>query len=77
MAVSMARRVRQAVRSWRRTDFTQVSADPADVESVTIRYLMYVLLSAWFPPGVADGVLATVASLIAAPLWRCARTRNL
>jgi hypothetical protein len=32
----------------------RVSGDPADVESVTIRYLMYVLLPAWFVPGVAD-----------------------
>jgi hypothetical protein len=35
-----------------------VSADPADVESVTIRYLMYALLPAWFVPGVADYDLA-------------------
>jgi hypothetical protein len=34
-----------------------VSSDPADVESVTIRYLMYVLLPAWFVPGVADYVM--------------------
>jgi hypothetical protein len=27
---------------------------PADAESVTIRYLMYVLLPAWFVPAVAD-----------------------
>jgi hypothetical protein len=36
----------------------EVSAGPADVESVTIRYLMYVLLPAWFVPGVADYDLA-------------------
>ena len=36
----------------------EVSADPADVESVTIRYLMYVLLPAWFVPSVADYDLA-------------------
>jgi hypothetical protein len=35
----------------------RVSADPADVESVTIRYLMYVLLSAWFVPGIAGYVM--------------------
>jgi hypothetical protein len=55
----------------------EVSADPADVEPVTIRYLMYVLLPAWFVPG----VLAMVVSLIAVPyaeeLWRCARARKL
>ena len=34
-----------------------VSADPADVESVTVRYLMYVLLPAWFVPGIADYVM--------------------
>jgi len=32
----------------------KVSADPSDVESVTLRYLMYVLVPAWFVPGVAD-----------------------
>lgn len=31
-----------------------ISGDPADVESVTVRYLMYVLLPAWFVPGAAD-----------------------
>jgi hypothetical protein len=34
-----------------------VSADPADVESVMVRYLMYVLLPAWFIPGIADYVM--------------------
>ncbi len=34
--------------------YDAVSSDPADVESVTIRYLMCVLLPAWFVPGVAD-----------------------
>ena len=38
----------------RRTTPMRVSSDPADVESVTIRYLMYVLLPAWFVPGIAD-----------------------
>jgi hypothetical protein len=54
MAASMAERMSQAVRSWRHTDSMQVSANPADVESVTVRYLMYVLLPAWFLPGIAD-----------------------
>lgn len=40
--------------SWQHTKAMRVSSDPADVESVTIRYLMYVLLPAWFIPGVAD-----------------------
>jgi hypothetical protein len=35
----------------------EVPADPADVESVTVRYLMYVLLPAWFVPGIADYVM--------------------
>jgi hypothetical protein len=35
----------------------EVSADPADIESVTVRYLMYVLLPAWFVPGIADYVM--------------------
>jgi hypothetical protein len=50
----MATRTRLAVRSWRRTTPMRVSSDPADVESATIRYLMYVLLPAWFVPGIAD-----------------------
>jgi hypothetical protein len=54
MAASMAEQVRQAVGSWRHTDSMQVSACPVDVESVTVRYLMYVLLPAWFLPGIAD-----------------------
>ena len=53
MAMTGAR-VRLAARSWRRTTPMRVSSDPADVESVTIRYLMYVLLPAWFVPGIAD-----------------------
>jgi hypothetical protein len=39
------------------TDSMNVFADPADVESVTVRYLMYVLLPAWFVPGIADYVM--------------------
>jgi hypothetical protein len=62
---------------WWHTDPMEVSAGPADVEPVTIRYLMFVLLPAWFVPG----VLAMVASLTAVPyaeeLWRCAKARKL
>jgi hypothetical protein len=47
-----------SVRSWPHTDPVEVSADPADVESVTSRYLMNALLPAWFVPGVADYDLA-------------------
>jgi DNA topoisomerase I-like protein len=47
MAASPAGQMRRAVRSWRHTDPVEVSADPADIESVTVRYLMYVLLPAW------------------------------
>jgi hypothetical protein len=45
------------VSSWRHADPLEVSADPADVESVTIRYLKYVLLPAWLVPGMADYVM--------------------
>jgi hypothetical protein len=31
-----------------------LSADSGDVEAVTVRYLMYVLMPAWFVPGAAD-----------------------
>jgi hypothetical protein len=41
MAASLPVRIARAVRSWRHTDPMEVSADPADVESATIRYLMY------------------------------------
>jgi hypothetical protein len=57
MAASPAGQVWRAVRSWRETDSMNVSADPADVESVTVRYQMYVLLPAWFVPGIADYVV--------------------
>jgi hypothetical protein len=57
MATSPAGQIRRAVSSWQHTDPMEVSADPADVESVTIRYLMYVLLPAWFVPGIADYVM--------------------
>jgi len=50
-------RFRDAVRAWRDTPVLKVSADPSDVESVTLRYLMYVLVPAWFVPGVADWVM--------------------
>ena len=57
MAASPAGQMRRAARSWRHTDPMEVSADLADVESVTVRYLMFVLLPAWFVPGVADYVM--------------------
>ena len=57
MAIRPVGQMRRAVRSWRHTDPMEVSADPADVESVTVRYLMYVLLPAWFVPGIADYVM--------------------
>ena len=49
--------IRDAVRSWRATPVLRFSTDPADVESITVRYLMYVLLPAWFVPGIADWVM--------------------
>jgi hypothetical protein len=54
MTTVLADRARRAARSWRDTAELRVSADPADVESVTVRYLMYVLMPAWFAPGIAD-----------------------
>src|SRR5207302_892582 len=54
MTTALADRARHAARSWRDTAELRVSADPADVESVTVRYLMYVLMPAWFVPGIAD-----------------------
>lgn len=47
--------IRHAARSWLASPVLQVPADPADVESVTVRYLMYVLLPAWFAPGRRTG----------------------
>jgi hypothetical protein len=47
----------RAARNWRDRPELRVSSDPADVESVTIRYLMYVLMPAWFVPGVVDYLL--------------------
>lgn len=35
----------------------RLPADPGDVEAMTVRYLMYVLLPAWFAPGVADWLM--------------------
>jgi hypothetical protein len=54
MMAKAAERVRRAARSWQHTSVMAASIDPADVESVTVRYLMYVLLPAWFVPGLAD-----------------------
>jgi hypothetical protein len=39
-----------ALRAWRDTPVLKVSADPSDVESVTLRYLMDVLVPAWLSP---------------------------
>jgi hypothetical protein len=50
-------RIRDGLRAWRDTPVLKISADPSDVESVTLRYLMYVLVPAWFVPGVADWVM--------------------
>ena len=61
MAASLAGRVKQGARSWWHTDPMEVSADPADVESVTIRYLIYVLLPAWFDSTAAAGVHGATA----------------
>jgi len=52
-----AGQLRRAVRSWRHTDPMEVAADPTDIESVSVRYLMYVLLPAWIVPGIADYVM--------------------
>ena len=53
MTTVIAQLARHAAGSWRSRPALRVSADPADVESVTIRYLMYVLVPAWFAPGTA------------------------
>ena len=42
---------------WRRRPEFRLSANPADTQAVTIRYLMYVLLPAWFVSGVADYIM--------------------
>lgn len=57
MLASLAERARRTAGTWQRTPSMRVSADPGDVESVTIRYLMYVLLPAWFIPGTADHLM--------------------
>jgi hypothetical protein len=51
---STAERARRACRPGSVRPPSGPPANPADVESVTVRYLMYVLLPAWFVPGVAD-----------------------
>jgi hypothetical protein len=56
-AMSMRTRIRDAVRSWRQFPTLHVSRDATDVQAVTMRYLMYVLLPAWFVPAVADWVM--------------------
>jgi hypothetical protein len=40
MTTVITERARRAAGSWRSRPALRVSADPADVESVTIRYLM-------------------------------------
>lgn len=35
----------------------RVPSDPGNVSAVTVRYLLYVLLPAWFVPGVADWLM--------------------
>lgn len=54
MSAKPAGRLAAAMKSWRSRPEQKISTDPADVQSATIRYLMYVLLPAWFVPGVAD-----------------------
>jgi hypothetical protein len=54
MTIPIAERARRATRSWRDRPVLRAAADPADVESVTIRYLMFVLMPAWLVPGIAD-----------------------
>jgi hypothetical protein len=54
MTTALTERARHAARAWHDTAELRVSADPADVESVTVRYLMYVLVPAWFIPAIAD-----------------------
>ncbi|HEX8009082.1 MAG TPA: diguanylate cyclase [Trebonia sp.] len=49
--------MRDAVRAWRQRPTLRVPGDTADTRAMTIRYLMYVLLPAWFIPGVADWVM--------------------
>jgi hypothetical protein len=54
MATAIAERARRVARDWRDRPALRVSADPADVESVAARYLMYVLDAGLVRPGVAD-----------------------
>lgn len=44
----------RAVRSWQSRPALRIWSDPADTDSVTVRYLMYVLLPGWLLPGIAD-----------------------
>lgn len=54
MTIAAMERARRAAEAWRDRPTLRVSADPNDVQSMTIRYLMYVQMPAWFVPGVAD-----------------------
>jgi hypothetical protein len=46
-----------AARSWRRRPEMRISGDPGDVQAVTVRYLLYVMLPAWLVPGIADYIM--------------------
>jgi hypothetical protein len=48
------KQVRDAASRWQDRPVLRPAADASDVEAVTIRYLMYVLMPAWFIPGFAD-----------------------
>src|SRR4051794_28549338 len=50
----MAGRVGSKINRWRARPVLRPRAGSGDVENATLRYLMYVLLPAWFVPGVLD-----------------------
>lgn len=54
MSITVTRRAAAALRSWRQRPVLRVPGTSRDVEAVTIRYLMYVLLPVWFVPAIAD-----------------------
>ena len=54
---TVARQVRAALHGWQQTPALRISSDPSDVESVTIRCLMYALTPAWLLPGIAGYVM--------------------
>ncbi len=57
MIADLATRGRELIRSWLGRPVLDISTDAADVESVTIRYLTFILLPAWLIPGIADYVM--------------------